>query len=154
MRVSEMISGVTSAVAIKIYGDDMEQLEKKSKEIEALVGGIDGAIDVSRTPLRGQMYLSIRMNHAEMSRLGISVEDVNSLVAAAIGGVETTEVIEGNRRVPVIVRYPQEHRQSAAAISGLMLTAPGGQRSGSEMSPPSRRRTARCRSSARAASAR
>ena len=128
MRVSEMISGVTSAVAIKIYGDDMEQLERKSKEIETLVTNIDGAIDVSRTPLRGQMYLSIRMNHAEMSRLGVSVEDVNDLVAAAVGGVEATEVIEGNRRVPVIVRYPERHRQSAAAISAMMLTTPGGQR--------------------------
>ena len=119
MRVSEMISGVTSAVAIKLYGDDLEQLERKSKEIEALVSNIDGAIDVSRTPLRGQMYLSIRMNHAEMSRLGIAVEDVNELVAAAVGGVEATEVIEGNRRVPVFVRYPEPHRQSAAAISTM-----------------------------------
>ena len=128
MRVSEMISGVTSAVAIKLNGDDLEQLELKSKEIEALVAGIEGAIDVSRTPLRGQMYLSIRMNHAEMSRLGVSVEDVNDLVSAAIGGTQPTEVIEGNRRIPVVVRYPQDFRSSAAAMANLSLTTPAGER--------------------------
>lgn len=128
MRVSEMISGVTSAVAIKLLGDDLDTLERKSKEIEALVGRINGAVDVSRTPLRGQMYLSIRMNHAEMSRLGVSVEDVNELVSAAIGGTEPTEVIEGNKRVPVVVRYPEAYRQSASAMAALMLTAPGGQK--------------------------
>jgi cobalt-zinc-cadmium resistance protein CzcA len=128
MRVSEMISGVTSAVAIKLLGDDLEVMERKAKEIEALVTRIDGAIDVSRTPLRGQMYLSIRMDHAEMSRLGVSVEDVNGLVDVAIGGTEATEVIEGNRRVPVVVRYPGDFRQSAAAMAALTLSTAGGQK--------------------------
>lgn len=127
MRVSEMISGVSSAVAIKLQGDDLDLLESKSKAIENLVDGIDGAVDVSRSPLRGQMYLSIRMNHSEMSRLGISVEDVNNLVSAAIGGAQSTEVIEGNRRIPVIVRYPESFRKSASAMANLLLATPGGE---------------------------
>jgi len=127
MRVSEMISGVSSAVAVKLLGDDLDLMESKSKAIEALVNGIDGAVDVSRTPLRGQMYLSIRMNHSEMSRLGISVDDVNNLVSAAIGGIQPTEVIEGNRRIPVIVRYPQSFRESASAMANLLLSTPGGE---------------------------
>lgn len=127
MRVSEMISGSSAAVAIKLMGDDLTVLETKAKQIEAVVNGIDGAIDVSRTPLRGQMYLSVRMKHRELSRLGISVDDVNQLVDHAVAGVQATEVIEGNRRVPVIVRYPEHVRNSPEALSRLLLKPESGE---------------------------
>ncbi|YCM47043.1 CusA/CzcA family heavy metal efflux RND transporter (plasmid) [Verrucomicrobiaceae bacterium 227] len=126
MRVSEMISGATSAVAIKLNGDDLDVLEAKSREIESLVANTRGAVDVSRTPLRGQMYLSIRMNHREMSRLGLSVEDVNQLVGSAIAGTSPTEIIEGNRRTPVLVRFPREYRLSPEAMANLNLETPAG----------------------------
>ncbi len=128
MRVSEMISGVTSAVAIKLKGDDLEELEQLSKRVESVVGSIEGAVDVARTPLTGQMYLSIRMNHSEMSRLGISVEDINDLVSTAIGGSQPTEIIEGNRRIPIVVRYPEKYRASPAAMANLSLTTVNGVR--------------------------
>ncbi len=127
MRVSEMISGSSAAVAIKLMGDDLAVLESKAKQIESVVNGIDGAIDVSRTPLRGQMYLSVRMKHRELSRLGISVDDVNQLVDHAVAGVQATEVIEGNRRVPVMVRYPEDLRSSPEALSRLRLKPKSGE---------------------------
>ncbi|MCF6312270.1 MAG: CusA/CzcA family heavy metal efflux RND transporter [Verrucomicrobiales bacterium] len=126
MRVSEMISGVTSAVAIKLSGDDLATLDQKAKEIEALVNTVEGAIDVQRTPLEGQLYLNISMRHAEAARLGITVQQVNQLVSQAVGGRVVTEVIEGNKRIPVLVRYPSLQRSSAAAIGNLRLSSADG----------------------------
>ncbi len=126
MRVSEMISGVTSAVAIKLSGDDLGTLDQKAKEIEVLVNAVTGAIDVQRTPLEGQLYLSIGMRHAEAARLGITVQQVNNLVSQAVGGRVVTEVIEGNKRIPVLVRYPSLQRSSAKAIGNLRLAAADG----------------------------
>lgn len=126
MRVSEMISGVTSAVAIKLSGDELATLDQKAKEIEALLNGVSGAVDVQRTPLEGQLYLSIGMRHAEAARLGITVEQINNLVSQAVGGRVVTEVIEGNKRIPVLVRYPESQRSSAEAIRNLRLNTADG----------------------------
>jgi cobalt-zinc-cadmium resistance protein CzcA len=126
MRVSEMISGVSSDVAIRLLGDELEVLEELSQRIEATVSRTAGAVDVSRTPLQGQMYLSLAMKHAELSRLGVSVKDVNELVSTAVGGVVASEVIEGTRRTPILVRFPEAYRDSAAALARLRLTTPVG----------------------------
>ncbi len=128
MRVSEMISGVSSAVAIKLSGDDFEVLDQKAREIEAIVSGVEGAVDVQRTPLGGQLYLNIALKHREMGRLGLSVEQVNALISKAVAGEAVTEIIEGNRRVPVLLRYPAHLRSSAEALKNLQVTTATGQR--------------------------
>lgn len=128
MRVSEMISGVTSAVAIRLSGDDLATLDEKAREIETIVGGIDGAVEVQRTPIGGQLYLNIRLDHHEMGRLGLSVESVNSLVSQAVAGEVVTEIIDGNRRIPVLVRYPEAMRDSADALRDLQVATPEGER--------------------------
>lgn len=128
MRVSEMISGVSSAVAIKLSGDDMAVLDTKAREIETLISAIEGSVDVKRTPLGGQLYLNIVLKHREMGRLGLSVEQVNKLISQAVAGETVTEIIEGNRRIPILVRYPEELRNSARALLNLQVTAPTGQK--------------------------
>lgn len=128
MRVSEMISGVSSAVAIKLSGDDLAVLDEKAAQIESVLNSIDGAVDVQRTPLGGQLYLKIELKHEELGRLGLAVEEINSLISRAVAGEVTTEIIEGNRRIPVLVRYPNSFRDSAEAIRNLQVTTPAGQR--------------------------
>lgn len=128
MRVSEMISGVSSAVAIKLSGDDLDILDQKAAEIETVIRDIKGAVEVQRTPIGGQLYLNITLDHREMGRLGLSVEVVNSLVTQAVAGEVVTEVIEGNRRIPVLVRYPETLRNSAEALGNLKVTTPAGER--------------------------
>jgi cobalt-zinc-cadmium resistance protein CzcA len=128
MRVSEMISGVSSAVAIKMSGDDMAVLDQKAAEIESVINSIEGAVDVQRTPLGGQLYLKIKLKHSELGRLGLDVEQVNNLITRAVAGEVSTEIIEGNQRIPVLVRYPGEFRSSAKAIENLQVTTPAGQR--------------------------
>jgi cobalt-zinc-cadmium resistance protein CzcA len=127
MRVSEMLSGVTSAVAIKLTGPQHEGLEEFSSRIEEVVSEVPGAIDVARSPLTGQLYYQIDLNHEMLSRHGIEPDTVNKLVSEAIGGTTATEVIEGIRRIPVIVRYPEESRTGPATISQLTIPTPSGQ---------------------------
>ena len=128
MRVSEMLTGVRAAMAIKLYGDDLKVLEEKSKQIEALVNGVPGAVDVFRAQLSGQIYLQIEIRQQAIARFGINVEDINRLVEVAVGGRIVTEVIQGNQRIGVLLRYPEQARNSPAAIGALWVETPAGEK--------------------------
>ncbi len=126
MRVSEMLTGVRAAMAIKLYGDDLKILETLSTQIETLVTNTPGAVDVFRGRLSGQTYLQIDIRPAAIARYGIDVEDINRLVETAIAGQVATEVIEDNRRTGVLLRYPQAERTSAQDIKALLVETPRG----------------------------
>jgi len=124
MRVSEMLTGVRAAMAIKLYGDDLQTLETVSTQIEKLVTDTTGAVDVFRGRLSGQTYLQIDLLPAAIARYGINVEDINLLVETAVAGQVATEIIEGNRRTGVLLRYPQSARTSAQDIKDLLVETP------------------------------
>lgn len=128
MRVSEMLTGVRAAMAIKLYGDDLQLLEEKSKQIEALVKDVPGAVDVFRGQLSGQVYLEVEIQPQAISRFGVNVEDINRLVEVAVGGRVVTEIIEGNQRIGVLLRYPETARTSPAAIGALWVETPKGEK--------------------------
>ncbi|MEK6683955.1 MAG: CusA/CzcA family heavy metal efflux RND transporter [Nitrospirota bacterium] len=128
MRVSEMLTGVRAAMAIKLYGDDLKVLEEKSRQIEILVSGVPGAVDVFRSPLSGQIYLQIEIRPQAIARFGINIEDINQLVEVAVGGRVVTEVIQGNQRIGVLLRYPERARTSPAAIGALWVETPRGEK--------------------------
>jgi len=128
MRVSEMLTGVRAAMAIKLYGDDLKVLEEKSKQIETLVNRVPGAVDVFRGQLSGQVYLQIEIRPRALARFGINVEDINRLVEVAVGGRVVTEVIQGNQRIGVLLRYPARARNSPQAIGALWVETPGGEK--------------------------
>ena len=121
MRVSEMLTGVRAAVAIKLLGENLDILDQKAQEIESIIAKVPGSIDIFRTPLKGQKYLSIKMRYDVMSRYGVSVENINNLISLAVGGSTVTEVIEANRRIPVFIRYDESYRNSAETISDLLV---------------------------------
>jgi cobalt-zinc-cadmium resistance protein CzcA len=126
MRVSEMLTGVRAAMAIKLYGDDLGTLEKISKQIEKLVNDTPGAVDVFRGRLSGQKYLQIDIQQHAIARYNIHVEDINRLIETAVGGKVVTDIIEGNRPTGVLLRYPPSARTSIADISRLLVATPGG----------------------------
>lgn len=126
MRVSEMLTGVRAAMAIKLYGDDLGTLEKISRQIEKLVNETPGAVDVFRGRLSGQAYLQIGVNSTAIARYGISVDDINELIETAVGGKVVTHVIEGNRPTAVLLRYPESARTSLSDIGSLLVETPGG----------------------------
>lgn len=126
MRVSEMLTGVRATMAIKLYGDDLKILEEKTTQIEELVSKIRGAIDVVRNPVFGQQYLQIDIHHKKTALYGINTESINQLVETAIGGRVVTEIIEKNRPIPVVLRYPEKDRSSKEAIGSMLVETPNG----------------------------
>ena len=126
MRVSEMLTGVRSAMAIKLYGDDLEILNKKAAEIEELVNKIEGSVDVFRTDISGQQYLQVDINQKAISRYGINVEDINALIETAVGGLVVTNILENNRPINVLMRYDEKHRSSPEAINKMLVSIPNG----------------------------
>ncbi len=126
MRVSEMLTGVRATMAIKLYGDDLKVLEEKTAQIEELVSKVKGAVDVVRSPVFGQLYLQIEIQHEKTALYGVRTEDINELIETAVGGRVVTEIVENNRPVGVLLRYPEKERSSIEAISALLVETPGG----------------------------
>ncbi|WP_293006480.1 CusA/CzcA family heavy metal efflux RND transporter [Nitrosomonas sp.] len=120
-RVDEMVTGVRSQVAIKIFGDDLEQLRKLSEQMARLVKSTAGARDIRIERLSGQQELTINIDRRAIARHGINVSDVNELISTAIGGKAVTQVFEGERRFTLLLRFPEEFRHDVEAIKDLLL---------------------------------
>jgi len=125
-RVDELLSGVKAQLAIKLFGDDLDQLAKTGKEIEALVRKVDGTRGVEMEQIGGEAQLAVRPDRDALARYGIPVAQVMELVSDAIGGREAGQVIKGNERYDIYVRLAKEHRNSVEAIRNLILQAPNG----------------------------
>lgn len=125
-RVDEMVSGVRSQVAIKLFGDDLTQLKQTGDAIARVLGGIKGATDLRVEAVSGQEYLTIAIDRAAIARFGINVEDVNDVIEMAVKGRDATVVYEGERRYAAVVRFPEQYRNNAEAIGGILLSSPSG----------------------------
>ncbi|GAD58669.1 efflux RND transporter permease subunit [Brevundimonas abyssalis] len=124
MRFNELLSGVRADVAIKVFGDDLDQLLEVGNAVEGVISGIEGAEDISVEQVTGLPVLQIRPDRAALSRLGISMDDVQQVVSASIGGVVAGQVFEGDRRFDVVVRLPETLRQDTDAIGRLRIPVP------------------------------
>ncbi|WP_197432077.1 efflux RND transporter permease subunit, partial [Blastomonas sp. CCH2-A2] len=98
MRFNELIAGVRSDVAIKVYGDDLDQLAATAAEIEGVVGKIQGSQDVQTEQVTGLPFIQVVPDRIRLTQLGLNVDDVQSVVSAAIGGAEAGQIFEGDRR--------------------------------------------------------
>lgn len=121
MRVSEMLTGVRAAMAIKLFGDDIQILETKSNEIEEVLKKVPGAVDVIKTEITGQNYIQINIKEDQISKYGINVEDINTVVETAIAGKAVSDVIKENRKIAITVRYPLEKRNTLQVISQTLI---------------------------------
>lgn len=121
MRFNELISGVRSDVAVKIFGDDLGQLLKTANDIQRVLSAIPGAEDVRVEQVSGLPMLQITPDRAAMARLGLSVGDVQDVVSTALGGTQAGEIFEGDRRFDVIVRLPETQRAKIAEIGRLRI---------------------------------
>ncbi|MBN9127199.1 MAG: efflux RND transporter permease subunit, partial [Nitrosospira sp.] len=124
-RVDEMVTGVRSQVAVKIFGDDLEDLRKLSEQVARIVKSTRGARDLRIERLSGQQELTIDIDRRAIARHGINVADVNELIATAIGGKAVTQVFEGERRFTLLLRFPEKFRNDVEAIRDLLLRPPG-----------------------------
>ena len=126
LRVNELISGIKSDVAIKIFGDDMKVLQTTGAKIAPILSGIEGAGDVKIEQVSGFSQIEIRMNRRALARHMINIEDINLLVKTAIGGGVATTVFEGQKRFDVQVRFPLEDRRDVDVIEQMLVPSPAG----------------------------
>jgi cobalt-zinc-cadmium resistance protein CzcA len=126
LRVNELISGIKSDVAIKIFGDDLDVLTDTAERIAPILGGIEGAEDAKIEQLSGFSQIEIRPDRDATARHMINIEDIDLLVETAIGGKVATTVFEGQRRFAVQVRFPAEKRDDISAIEQLLVPSPLG----------------------------
>jgi cobalt-zinc-cadmium resistance protein CzcA len=110
MRFNELIAGVRSDVAVKIFGDDLDELLTSGKEIGKILETIPGAQDVSVEQITGLPLLNINMKHDALSRYGLTVSEVQDVIEIAIGGKQAGQIFEGDRRFPLILRLPENLR--------------------------------------------
>jgi len=125
-RVAELVTGVKSDVAVKIFGSDIAVLKAKADEIARVAGSIQGATDMRVDKVTGQQYLVIDIDREAIARHGINVADVHDVIETAIGGKVATEIFEGERRFQAAVRFPEEFRDDAEAIKNIFMTSSRG----------------------------
>ncbi|MGH7616959.1 MAG: efflux RND transporter permease subunit [Gemmatimonadaceae bacterium] len=126
MRLDEVVSGVKTQLGIKIYGDSLPLLQAKADEILRVVQGVSGAEDASVGVSSGAMQLQIDVDRAAIARYGLNVADVREAVETGIGGMPATQVIDGRRRYPVVVRLGGAYRSTPEAVGNTLLRTPSG----------------------------
>ena len=124
MRFNELIAGVRSDLAVKVFGDDMEVLLETGEKIAGVLETIPGASDVKVEQVTGLPVLTIQMNRKEMTRYGLNVSDVQDVIEIAVGGKSAGAVFEGDRRFELMVRLPDDMRSNIEAIKRLPIPLP------------------------------
>ncbi len=126
MRFNELISGVRSDVAVKVFGDDLDALLKSGEEIAEVLEKIPGAADVKVEQVSGLPVLTVHIDRPRISRYGLNVADVQEVVEVAVGGKQAGQVFEGDRRFDLLVRLPERLREDLEAIKRLPIPLPAG----------------------------
>ncbi|WCL53868.1 efflux RND transporter permease subunit [Gimibacter soli] len=124
MRFNELISGVRADLAVKVFGDDLDTLLATANAVEQAMAKVPGAADIQVEQVTGLPVLSVLPNREALARYGLSVGDVQDVVAASVGGRVAGQIFEGDRRFDIVVRLPEDLRGSLAAISRLPVPLP------------------------------
>ena len=126
-RVDEMVTGVRADIAVKIFGDDLDQLIEKANDVARVAQQIEGTGDIKVDRVIGQQNLTIDIDRQAIARHGLNASDIHDVIEAAVGGKAATEIYEGERRFQAVVRFPEHLRSSIRDIRRMLVTAPDGE---------------------------
>jgi heavy metal efflux system protein len=126
MRFNELIAGVRSDVAIKIYGDDLDQLAETAEAVLGVVSSVEGSQDAQTEQVTGLPFIEITPDRGALTRLGLNVADVQTVVSTATGGAQAGQIFEGDRRFDIVVRLPEALRQDPSVLQRLPIPLPQG----------------------------
>ena len=127
-NMEEAVSGVKGALATKIYGDDLKVLEEKSDEVVKIMSGIKGVEDLGVFRVLGQPNLNVTVDRDATARYQINVADVQDAIQTAVGGNALTQVLKGEERYDLTLRYLPQYRSTQEAIEKIRLLSPSGER--------------------------
>jgi len=125
--VDEAESGLKSALAVKVFGSDLEVLEQKGKAIKKILEQVRGIKDVTLVKELGQPSLDIKINRAMIARYGVNTADINALITTAIGGDVATQVEQGEKQFDLVVRLARQYRDNPEEIANILVPTPGSQ---------------------------
>jgi cobalt-zinc-cadmium resistance protein CzcA len=126
--VDEAETGLKSALAVKVFGGDLQTLENKGKAIKAVLEGVRGIKDITLVQELGQPSLTVNIDRAKIARYGLNVADINGLIEAAIGGTAATQVVQGEKQFDLVVRLEKQFRDNPDQIRNILVaTADGSQ---------------------------
>jgi cobalt-zinc-cadmium resistance protein CzcA len=125
--VDEAETGLKSALAVKVFGSNLETLQKKGKAIKQILERVRGIREVTLVQELGQPSLTIKINRARIARYGLNVADINSLIQTAIGGDVATQVVQEEKQFDLIVRLERQYRDNPEEIGNILVATPAGQ---------------------------
>jgi cobalt-zinc-cadmium resistance protein CzcA len=124
MRFNELISGVRSDVAVKVYGDNLDVMNGTAKEIETVLKSVSGAADVKVEQTTGLPLLTVHLNREAIARYGLAVDEIQQIVSTSLGGAAAGQVFEGDRRFDLVVRLPEKLRTDLVALGNIPVPLP------------------------------
>jgi len=125
--VDEAETGLKSALAVKVFGANLDTLEQKGRAIKQVLGQVRGIRDVTLVQELGQPSLTIKINRARIARYGLNVADINGLIQTAIGGDVATQVVQEEKQFDLIVRLERQYRDNPEEIGNILVATPDGQ---------------------------
>jgi heavy metal efflux system protein len=125
--VDEAETGLKSALAVKVFGPDLNTLQQKGKAIKQVLERVRGIADVTLVRELGQPSLTIKIDRAKIARYGLNVADINALIQTAIGGDVATEVVQEEKQFDLVVRLEQQYRDNPEEIENILVATPSGQ---------------------------
>jgi cobalt-zinc-cadmium resistance protein CzcA len=126
MRFNELITGVRADLAIKIFGDDLEILNKKAQEIKKAIENVAGAADISVEKVAGLPQMSVKYDRSKIAKYGLNIEDVNRMLTMSFAGLPAGSVFEGEKQFDLVVKYDAAFRKDIENIKNSSFTLPNG----------------------------
>lgn len=128
MRFNELITGVRADIAIKIFGEDLEVLNKKANEIKSLVENVEGADDITVEKVVGLPEMNVKFDRAKIARYGLNIEDLNEMIAMGFAGKSLGSIFEGEKRFDLVVRLDENNRRDLSNLQNLYVDTPSGEK--------------------------
>ncbi|MBK7568701.1 MAG: efflux RND transporter permease subunit [Bacteroidetes bacterium] len=120
-RINMLSTGIRTDVGVKIYGQNLDTINKLAQQFKKQLEGIEGAVDLYVEPIVGGKYIDIEIRKQELGRYGLSVDEVNMFIETAIGGMNVTTTVEGRQRFSVNVRFAQDYRDKIQKLDDLQI---------------------------------
>jgi cobalt-zinc-cadmium resistance protein CzcA len=126
MRFNELITGVRADLAIKLFGEDLEVLNKKAQEIKKAIEGVEGAADISIEKVAGLPQMTVKYHRSKIAKYGLNIEEVNKMLTMSFAGLPAGSVFEGEKQFDLVIRYDAEFRKDIDNIRNSFFTMPNG----------------------------
>jgi cobalt-zinc-cadmium resistance protein CzcA len=122
-RIDELVAGTKAQLIVKLFGENIDTLKNKADEIARVLSGIKGAADLMIEKVSGQPYLTIKADRAKIARYGLNINDIQKIIEVAVAGKPASKFYEENRNFDIVVRLPEEARNSIESIGNILIPA-------------------------------